>query len=55
MRGVRKNPVFLRPGTVDRFPDHVDEAVLGDRLLQEVEGARLPGLDRPRHRPAFAA
>ena len=43
---------LLRP--LDRLADHVDQAVLADRLLEEVERARLPRLDRPRER-ALAA
>ena len=41
-------------GPLDRLADHVHQAVLADRLLEEVERARLPRLDRARDR-ALAA
>ncbi len=43
---------LLRP--VEGLADHVDQAVLADRLLEEIERARLTGLDGPRHRPLTA-
>ena len=43
---------LLRP--VDRLAEHVEEAVLADRLLEEVERARLPRLDRARDRALTA-
>jgi hypothetical protein len=38
-------------GPIDGLADHVQQAILGHRLLEEVERAGLSRFDRARHRP----